>query len=223
MLLNVSARNGLVVVVPKGFDLQMVAGIVEKKRAWIEKTYAKVEQQRNHLLDTESRALPERLVLRGIGEEWEIEYRTDDLPSVSLEERGEGRLLIGGGIHAHENVKTLLRGWLHRKAQESLEPRLREVADERGFKINKVQVRSQKTRWGSCSSRKNISINLKLLFVPEELIDYVLFHELCHTLHMNHSPEFWTLLEEHLPDCMARNEELKTAWQHVPVWLEAAN
>ncbi|MBN2167945.1 MAG: M48 family metallopeptidase [Actinobacteria bacterium] len=220
VLLKMSPRDGLVVVVPRGFNLEKVPEIVEKKRPWIDKAHAKVEPQRMHLLAAESSMLPERISLKAIGGEWDINYHADDLPYVDLEEPGDGRLYISGGINSIETVRTLLRKWLVMKARIHLGPHLHEIAVEQDFKIRNIKVRFQKTRWGSCSGDDNISLNAKLLFLPGELVEYIFFHELCHTVHKNHSPEFWSLLEKHVPDFKTRRKELKTAWQYVPAWLD---
>ncbi|MBN1288834.1 MAG: M48 family metallopeptidase [Actinobacteria bacterium] len=220
VLLKMSPRDGLVVVVPRGFNLDKVPEIVEKKRPWIERAHTKVEPQRKHLLAAESNMPPEHISLKGIGEEWDINYRADDLPYVDLKELGAGRLSISGGIHSLETVKTLLRKWLIMKAKVHFTPHIHEIAVERGFKIKAVKVRFQKTRWGTCSGDNNISLNAKLLFLPGELVDYVFVHELCHTVHKNHSPEFWSLLEQHVPDFETRRKELKNSWQYVPAWLD---
>jgi hypothetical protein len=72
--------------------------------------------------------------------------------------------------------------------------RLNELALEHDFHYNKVSLRDQKSRWGSCSARNNISLNQKLYFLPNHLRDYVLVHELAHTRKKNHSSEFWDIL-----------------------------
>lgn len=77
------------------------------------------------------------------------------------------------------------------------------------FKIGKVYIRNQKSRWGSCSGRGNLSFIYKLALVPAELADYVIVHELCHLSEMNHGPKFWQLVGETVPDHKARRRELK--------------
>ena len=78
--------------------------------------------------------------------------------------------------------------------RHSLTTRLDELAHEHDFSYNKVSLRDQKSRWGSCSARNNISLNQKLYFLPDYLRDYVLVHELAHTRKKNHSSEFWDIL-----------------------------
>ena len=78
--------------------------------------------------------------------------------------------------------------------RHSLTSRLYELAQEHDFSYNKVSLRDQKSRWGSCSAHDNISLNQKLYFLPDYLRDYVLVHELAHTREKNHSPAFWEIL-----------------------------
>jgi predicted metal-dependent hydrolase len=82
-----------------------------------------------------------------------------------------------------------------RRAKELLPPRLKQLAQEKGFTYNRCIVKNVHTRWGSCSTKGNINLNMHLVQLPNELIDYVLLHELCHTVEMNHSERFWTLLD----------------------------
>ena len=80
--------------------------------------------------------------------------------------------------------------------RHSLSTRLSEIAQLHGFEYGKVSIRNQKSRWGSCSSANNISLNQKLYFLPPHLRDYVLLHELAHTEQKNHSPAFWSILHK---------------------------
>jgi predicted metal-dependent hydrolase len=77
------------------------------------------------------------------------------------------------------------------KAKQVLESRLEEIAAKHGYRYNRLTIRNQKTRWGSCSSKNNISLNMKLVLLPDELRDFILLHELVHTKIKNHGNEFW--------------------------------
>ena len=99
---------------------------------------------------------------------------------------------------------TGMQKWLHKtftqaislRAKEMLPPRLKELAKEKGFTYNRCTVRNVHSRWGSCSAGGNISLSVSLMLLPDELIDYVLLHELCHTVEMNHSERFWALMDK---------------------------
>ena len=93
-------------------------------------------------------------------------------------------------------------------AKKILVERLNEISNDTGLSYNKVSIRNQKTRWGSCSSLNNISLNIKLIALPPRLMDYVIFHELVHTVERNHSKNFWNLLNKYLPKSNQLNKEL---------------
>jgi len=82
------------------------------------------------------------------------------------------------------------------EAKTLLTRRLQQLAKNHGFSYNRVFIRNQKTRWGSCSSKNNISLNMKLVKLPDELIDYVILHELVHTCKKDHSKAFWAEMDK---------------------------
>jgi len=84
--------------------------------------------------------------------------------------------------------------------RDKLVGRLRRLADRHGFTFNRVFIRQQRTRWGSCSHRNNISLNARLARLPDDLSDYVILHELTHTRQPNHGPAFWTELDRFVGD-----------------------
>ena len=87
--------------------------------------------------------------------------------------------------------------------------RLKQLADQHGFQYERVTIRSQKTKWGSCSGKANINLNCKLAELPPNMIDYVILHELVHLKHRNHSKEFWAELDQYVPNAKAVSKELK--------------
>ena len=98
---------------------------------------------------------------------------------------------------------------LRAQAKETLPPRLKELAAKNGFTYNKVFIKNNVSNWGSCSSLKNINLNLRLVTLPPELQDYVMLHELCHLRHLNHGREFHALLESVCPGHRELARELK--------------
>lgn len=87
--------------------------------------------------------------------------------------------------------------------------RLEALAAEHGFRYNRVTVRAQRTRWGSCSEQNNLSLNVKLARLPDELIDYVLLHELVHTRVKNHGRPFWDELEKYVPQARRKAAQVR--------------
>ncbi len=85
------------------------------------------------------------------------------------------------------------------QAKQTLPPRLAELAARHGFQYNKVFIKNNVSNWGSCSSLKNINLNLRLVTLPQELQDYVMLHELCHLQYLNHGRAFHQLLESVCP------------------------
>ena len=94
-------------------------------------------------------------------------------------------------------------------AGKKLADRLEYLAEMYGFACNRVTIRQQKTRWGSCSPKNNISLNIKLVLLPEELLDYVILHELVHTRIHNHSRKFWVELDKYVMNSKGMAKRLK--------------
>ena len=125
-------------------------------------------------------------------------------------------------LHIHMSdtqcSQNILQKWLTFMAKEHLMDWLVTLSDELELPFNKVIVRAQKTRWGSCSARKTISINRNLLFLPAPLVRYLFIHELCHTVHLNHSARYWSLVGKVEPDYKRLENELRDASRYIPLW-----
>lgn len=103
-------------------------------------------------------------------------------------------------------LQELLAKSLRHEAKRILPQKIHQLAKLHGFTINNVTIKGNSTSWGSCSSNKNINLSYQILLLPAHLIDYILLHELCHTVEMNHSIDFWNLLDR---VCGGRNAEYK--------------
>lgn len=216
--LCVTIQKGLEVVVPRGFDTRKIAQILERSKRWIRAALERVESQRRALAATPPWQLPAQVALPAAGAVWQVEGMKTGARSVSVREQPAGRLLVSGAIEDEASCRDALTRWLMRQARNRLIPRLDEISRRTGLKHRRVLVRRQTTRWASCSVRGTISLNVKLLLLPPELVDYVLVHELCHLNHMNHSKRFWDLVRRHHPDCRTHDRHLREFWRSLPRW-----
>jgi predicted metal-dependent hydrolase len=163
---------------------------------------------------------PQQIVLQAIHETWQVEYQATRITGIRFQEKPGHLLVLQGNIADVELCKEALQQWIAHKAKIHLPPWLWTVSRDLKLPFLRVSVRQQKTIWGSCSVRKTISLNSKLLFLPNPLVRYVLVHELCHTKHLNHSKDFWSLVGQHEPDYDALDTSLRDARYLVPWWME---
>ena len=106
---------------------------------------------------------------------------------------------------AHPELEAAYR----KRARTQLEARAAYYAGLMGVTYNRIAIRAARTRWGSCSAKGNLNFNWKLALMPEEILDYLVVHELAHRVEMNHSPAFWAVVAEEIPDYKTRREWLR--------------
>ncbi len=119
-------------------------------------------------------------------------------------------LKITSPYGSKESAEKIYETWLKHTSKTYIPARAKSLAVNLGFEVNRITVRSQKTRWGSASARKNLSFNFRLMRYRKEVIDYVIIHELCHLIEMNHSKNFWLLVKKYCPDYLILRRELKS-------------
>ncbi|WP_147819025.1 M48 family metallopeptidase [Salidesulfovibrio onnuriiensis] len=215
VLVKLVPGRGLEVVVPKGFDRGRVPEVLARKQGWILRTRARME--REGILLAPSLDLPESLEFLALGV-----TRTVNLVhragKIVLRENA-GNLLLAGDMDQREEAIAALRKYVAAQARQHLPPLLAATAQRLGLDYAGTRIRTQKTRWGSCSARGTISLNAKLLFLPPQLVEQLFVHELCHRRHLNHSPAFWNLVASFQPDYARLEDELKNGSRHVPAWI----
>jgi len=153
-----------------------------------------------------------------VDERYVVEPVGGDEPGFRLVLNGKVNSRVRGTVRDARHLGRVLQPWLRRVGTAHLDPWLGKVSRETGLGYQTLQVRGQKSRWGSCSSRGSISLNYKLLFLPCELVRYILIHELCHTVHPNHSPRYWNLVARFEPAYRDLDRAMRTARTHVPEW-----
>jgi predicted metal-dependent hydrolase len=218
--LKLSQRDGLTVVVPRGFDLRRIPAILERKRRWIETHLQQFVGISEAISPVPVVTLPEAIELPALGESWLIEYQPVKIRRIGIMMEKPWRLTVYGAVADLGACRAVLVQWLKRRTREELVPWLSRLAGENGFRFSEVLIRGQKTRWASCSSKGTISLSYKLLFLDRDSVRCILLHELCHTVLMNHSRRFWTLLGGLEPDCMAIRKRMRGGWKQVPSWVE---
>jgi predicted metal-dependent hydrolase len=211
LTLRLQPPHTLELVVPRGTRSADVAAFVHAHRAWIEDARRELESCR----PIRSEALPDDVSLAAIGQRWRVEYRHE----ARARYRVEGSTLIVSTPEARRRgAEAVLREWLLDQADYHLVPALLREATVVGHRPTSVQVRVQRTRWGSCSSSGTVSLNATLLFLPPPLVRYLFVHELCHLVALNHSRKFWAAVERFEPDYEALDRRLTAAWREIPLW-----
>jgi predicted metal-dependent hydrolase len=213
-------RDGAVeIVVPERLAAQQIENFVARHRGWIER----------HRCAPPADLVfpPARLELRALGETWHC--RTAASPEGIAAGTGpivrahvEGGMLELQSATGVDAVRGALLDWLAERAGATLEPRLKALAAELAVTYRRVQIRRQRTRWGSCSVRGTISLNFCLLFQRPAVVRYLLAHELAHLTHMNHTPRFWELVAHYEPQWRELDRELLRGWKQVPAWVLVA-
>ena len=213
LILQLIPPYTLELVVPRGTRPKAVESFLRENRAWIDG--ARRELWRRYPL--ERRGLPQRIELTAIGQCWRVEYAHD----ASARPRCrvvDGRLQLTVRADERGAAGHLLRGWLMGMARHHLKPWLWREARRLHLTPSRVQIRTQRTRWGSCSAQGTISLNASLLFVEPAVTGYLLVHELSHLRHLDHSRSFWRLVERFEPDYRRLDRALSESWTRVPAW-----
>jgi predicted metal-dependent hydrolase len=204
------------VVAPPGASAATVQRFVSVHRQWIDRRVADLSSAAGIADDLR----PAHIELPALGRRFAVSYRADPQRSLRILAT-EGELVVSGRVHDERAVASTLREWLMQATTPPLAAALAQEAVQGGFRYARLQVRRQRTRWGSCSASGTISLNVCIAFLPPAVLRYLLIHELAHTRHMNHSKRFWTLVEAHEPDYRRLDRELVNGWRCVPAWVFA--
>lgn len=219
---NVSLRiysgSGLEVVIPEKKRHFDVLTFLNAHREWIEKHASRF----TFLLpieNSEQNKFPAIINLKCINQTVEIIYRPIDSTQMISHRIEKDKIIFYGAIADFSTCIPVVIKWLKKQAKIHLGNLILDIATRYDLPFRKLSIRGQKTVWGSCTVKKDIQLNYKILFLPESLARYVLIHELCHTVHLNHSLSFWKMVGKYIPDYRAQIKTLREADQFLPRWL----
>ena len=197
------------IVVPVGVNAHTVRDFVQRFTPWIDR---KVAAMRSFAAPSEP--VPATVEFALTQEKFAVDWRRE--PKRGLKQTSD-RIVVRAPDE--RGARALLQRWLKRAAYERLAPRLLQLAGDLNYSVARVSIRCQRTRWGSCSTRGTVSLNCSLLFLSLEVVRYLFIHELAHTKHMNHSANFWRLVEKIEPDYRRLDRDLLAGWRTVPAWV----
>lgn len=210
--LRMRAGHGLEVVLPYRISVSEVPAILERHRGWILARHADLAAQN---AAPGQCLLPSEVVLHFLDRKYFVRVE-DGCTAMLREDPCTLRISVPPG--EEELGVRLLQRFLIACGKRHLVPFCQNVAEEVGIPINRVGVRNQATRWGSCSGRFDISLNAKLLFLPQVLVRHVVLHELCHVEHRSHGAGFHRRLQALDPKSRENDKLLRLAWDGLPVW-----
>lgn len=217
---QINNRSGLEIVIPHRARFYNIDDILQTHRSWIEKNLKKYHKTLAKNPNGKEFELPLVLDFQAIDRKIQFIYQEKDNEHIRIKHCSENVYLISGPLKAKSAIKRALQRWLVLQAKKYLTPWLENLSRQTNLKFSEIRVRRQSTLWGSCTAKQQISLNAKLLFLPSNVTQYVLLHELCHTKHMNHSARFWNLLLQFDPDCLQHRRTLRQSSHFIPAWVE---
>ncbi len=213
--IKVHPEKGVQVIAPTNCRDELAINFVIEKEVWIRKSLARMAHTK------------QKLTVFSEGSQFktythELVMCKHAKPTLRMELKGKQLIVFypENVSCLHERVQEFTRKavlqTLREEAKRYLPLRTLELANKHRFSVNEIGVRNNKTRWGSCSGKNNISLNIHLMRLPERLIDYVIMHELVHTKIKNHSKYYWNTLEKVLPGAHRLDKELNN--YHLIYW-----
>lgn len=199
-------EDGIVVKIPLYFPVSDLEKLIMDKAGWIaEKTEYVKEKQKGK--PTHQFVSGEEFYYRGTSLVLNLIVNCDR--KRVMVKKQAGTLLVVSPLAEKTVIKDAVKKWYRERAREVLTDKVSYYRQFIGKPVGEIRIKEQKSRWGSCSSQGNLNFNWKIVMAPDEIIDYLVVHELCHLLHMNHSKDFWDSVGRVIPEYKKREKWLK--------------
>ena len=199
---------------PRHLPSETLMDVLKQRARWI------YEKRNQVLSETFEEPFPlilgQQIPFRGRSIGLNIEVKSDIVRCSARLKDDVLRLTVSESTR--ETLVPLLEAWFRDRAKSAFMERIAYYAPIVGVRVGRISVKDQKTRWGSCSSKSNLNFNWRLLLAPEDVLDYVVVHELCHLVHLNHSAAFWEMVEHVMPEYESRRRWLKAQGTVLMKW-----
>ena len=195
--LTINENAELIIRAPKRLSIEKIQDFINEKENWINRKKRLIENQIKDVTSNHNKLLY-------LGNLFPINIEQN----ASKELFFTGEEFIANSIEP-DSLSLSIKKWYKNKFKEIALPRVAYFANKHNLMVNQVRIKNQKTMWGSCSSKNNINLNYLLLMAPMGVIDYVIVHELVHTIHRNHSTDFWDSVELIMPEFQEHKRWLK--------------
>ena len=206
--IKIKPFEGVLVTVPMLVSFKLAEDFVKTKIKWINKNLSKVQkQEQSYTFFSANNSFKTRSHLVNITST-ELSKNTVHIENTNVKVLISKKLSISSEENQLYIRNIILEIW-RKEAKEYLPKRVKALAIDYDFNYQKLTIKNTKSRWGSCSFDNNINLSLHLMRISNELIDYVILHELVHTKVKNHSSKFWETLEKHCPNSKILDKELK--------------
>jgi predicted metal-dependent hydrolase len=206
--IKIKPFEGVLVTVPMLVSFKLAEDFVKTKIKWINKNLNKVQkQEQSYTFFSANNSFKTRSHLINITST-ELSKNTVQIENTNVKVLISKKLSISSEENQLYIRNIILEIW-RKEAKEYLPRRVKALAIDHNFNYQKLTIKNTKSRWGSCSFDNNINLSLHLMRISNELIDYVILHELVHTKVKNHSSKFWETLEKHCPNSKILDKELK--------------
>ncbi|MBN9543805.1 MAG: M48 family metallopeptidase [Alphaproteobacteria bacterium] len=204
--------NNVEVVVPHDTDISKISHFVNSKKEWVYNKYTEISHLssiyvKDNFVTLQSGA---KVLYRGRQMMVKIHKVENDYDRIEFKNRFNiyvPSTLLQNQIEKY--AATTLKFWLKSHLKKDVRDLIKHYTDELSVKCSKIRINNSDTFWGSCNKKGAITINWNLIAAPKPVLAYVVLHEVCHLVHHNHSKEFWTLLQVHMPDYLTKKEWLK--------------
>ena len=187
--LSINENADLVVRAPHRASYDEIQKFISEKSVWIDNKQRLIKARLEDNLNQHS---SDKCLY--LGSLYPLKIDNNSIEPISF----NGQMFTITNVN-RERISLSLKSWYKKRFIEVALPRLSYFSDKHNLKVNQVRVKEQKTLWGSCSSKNNINLNYLLIMAPMKVIDYVIVHELVHTIHKNHSAKFWQKVETIMP------------------------